>query len=274
VLTLNQGFETAMRGTHPAPLECCHRSEERNPHGTHIVGGVRKHHEERACQPSSGVVPVVTSTTQKRVSKPIAARKTGAKRKVAAVAHRKEPSTTDAIAYLKADHRAVERLFRAYEKAGDRALRTKRKLVDDMVRELVQHSAIEEQVFYPAARREVPSSTDDVLESLEEHHIVKWLLSELVGMDPADERFNAKVTVLVENVRHHIRDEEHDLFPVVRAHVGRKALVELGDQLRKAKRLAPTRPHPRSPDEPPGNIIVGAVAGVVDRARSAVNPKA
>jgi iron-sulfur cluster repair protein YtfE (RIC family) len=168
----------------------------------------------------------------------------------------------------------VERLFRAYEKAGDRAFRTKRKLVDDMVRDLVQHSVIEEQLLYPAVRREVPSSTDDVLESLEEHHIVKWLLSELVGMDPKDERFNAKVTVLVENVRHHIRDEEHDLFPKVRTQLGRKALVELGEQLQKAKRRAPTRPHPRSPDEPPGNVIAGAVAGIVDRARAAVNPKA
>jgi hemerythrin superfamily protein len=246
----------------------------KDTHGTHIVGGVRRHHEQRAAQANSGVVPVVSNTTEKKVSKPAAARTTGVKRRGATAAHRREPSTTDAIAYLKADHRAVEGLFRAYEKAGDRAFRTKRKLVDDMVRELVQHSAIEEQVFYPAARRGVPSSTDDVLESLEEHHIVKWLLSELVGMDPRDERFNAKVAVLVENVRHHIRDEEHDLFPEVRAQLGRKALVELGEQLQKAKRLAPTRPHPRSPDEPPGNIIAGAVAGVVDRARAAVNPKA
>ena len=248
-------------------------SEEGNTHGTRIVGGVCRHHAQRVCRPNSEVVPVVTSTTEKKVSKPAVARSTCVKRRGATAAHRREPSATDAIAYLKADHRAVERLFRAFEKAGDRAFRTKRKLVDDMVRELVQHSAIEEQVFYPAARREVPSSTDDVLESLEEHHIVKWLLSELVGMDPADERFNAKEAVLVESVRHHIRDEEHDLFPEVRAQLGRKALVELGEQLQKAKRLAPTRPHPRSPDEPPGNIIAGAVAGVVDRAKAAVNSK-
>ena len=58
-------------------------------------------------------------------------------------------------------------------------------------------------------------------------------------MDPKDERFNAKVTVLVENVRSHVRDEEHDLFPEVRAQLGRKALVELGEQLQKAKRRAP-----------------------------------
>jgi hemerythrin superfamily protein len=271
---VNLRFETETRGTHPAPAECCHCSEERITHGTRPIGAFGRDDSTRACPPNSGVVAVVTSTTQKKASVPAAARITRAKRKGATATHRRESSTTDAIAYLKADHRAVERLFRAYEKAGDSAFRTKRKLVDDMVRELVQHSAIEEQVFYPAVRRKVPSSTDDVLESLEEHHIVKWLLSELVGMDPKDERFNAKVTVLVENVRHHIRYEEHDLFPEVRTQLGRKALVELREQLKKAKRVAPSRPHPRSPDEPPGNVIAGAVAGIVDRARAAVNPKA
>jgi hemerythrin superfamily protein len=182
-------------------------------------------------------------------------------------------SSTDAIAFLKADHREVETLFAAYEKAGERALRTKRKLVDDMVRALSQHAAIEEQFFYPAVRRQVPSANRDVLEALEEHHVVKWLLSELADMDAADERFNAKVAVLTESVRHHVREEEHDLFPEVRAAMGRKDLVELREKLEEAKRLAPTRPHPRSPDEPPGNVIVGTVAGVVDRARSAVKTR-
>jgi hemerythrin-like domain-containing protein len=164
----------------------------------------------------------------------------------------------------------VEKLFKSFEKAGDKAFRTKRKLVDEMIRALSVHAAIEEQVLYPAARREVPQTSDEVLESLEEHHVAKWLLSELEGLDPSAERFAAKVTVLIENVRHHVREEEHDLFPTLRANISRKVLLELGGRLQDAKRIAPTRPHPRSPDEPPGNQIVGTVAGVVDRARSAV----
>ncbi|HEX3796742.1 MAG TPA: hemerythrin domain-containing protein [Acidimicrobiales bacterium] len=176
----------------------------------------------------------------------------------------------DAIAYLKSEHREVNALFTSFEKAGERAFRSKRKLVDQMIEALSQHASIEEQVFYPAVREAVPAAGDDVLEALEEHHVAKWLLSELDGMDPTAERFTAKVTVLIENVRHHVEEEEHTLFPEVRAHMSRKELQELGDFLRTAKRLAPSRPHPRSPDEPPGNLVVGAVAGALDKARSAL----
>ena len=221
------------------------------------------------------MVPVVTHARQKtgKATRVVAAKKSATSRPKATTPPRKSPATTDAIAYLKGDHRQVEKVFKAYEKAGDRAFRTKRKLVDDMIRELSQHAAVEEQFFYPAARREVPETTDDVLESMEEHHIVKWILSELIHLKPDDERFDAKVTVLIENVRHHVREEEQDLFPQVRAHMPRKDLVELGAKLEEGKGLAPTRPHPRSPDEPPANLITGAVAGAVDRARSLVKSR-
>jgi hypothetical protein len=102
---------------------------------------------------------------------------------------------------------------------------------------------------------------------LEEHHVVKWLLSELDAMDPTAERFDAKVTVLMESVRHHVKEEERELFPKVRAGVGRRQLVELGDELRAAKRAAPTHPHPRRPDTPPGNLAVGSAVAVLDRAK-------
>jgi hemerythrin-like domain-containing protein len=179
----------------------------------------------------------------------------------------------DAIALLKDDHRTVEKLFKAFERSGEKAYRTKRKLVDEMIRELSVHAAIEEQIFYPAVRQEVPGTDADVLEALEEHHVAKWILSELEGMDPKAERFDAKVTVLLESVRHHVKEEEHELFPEVRSNIARKELIELGARLAASKRVAPTRPHPRSPDEPPGNLVVGAVAGAIDRARAAVKPK-
>jgi hypothetical protein len=86
-------------------------------------------------------------------------------------------------------------------------------------------------------------------------------------MTPKDERYDAKVTVLIELVRHHVEEEESDLFPEVRRALGRKRLAEIGEAMEKAKKAAPTRPHPRQPDEPPGNVIAGAVAGVVDKAR-------
>src|SRR5438045_4462538 len=99
----------------------------------------------------------------------------------------------DAITLLKNDHKTVEKLFKQFEKAGDRATATKRNLVDKIIEELSIHAAIEEQVLYPAARELVPDSTDMVLESLEEHHIVKWTLSELDGLSPDDEPFDAQV---------------------------------------------------------------------------------
>lgn len=148
----------------------------------------------------------------------------------------------DAIVLLKDDHKTVEKLFREFEKAGDRAVKTKRRLVDQMIKELTVHAYIEEQVFYPAARAAVPATTDHVLESIEEHHVVVWMLSELAGMDPANERFTAKATVLIENVRHHVEEEEQDWFPQVRKAMGRKVLQQLGEKMAAAKATAPADP--------------------------------
>ena len=171
----------------------------------------------------------------------------------------------DAITLLRNDHETVEQLFKRFEKAGDRAHVEKRQIVDRIIEELSVHAAIEEQVFYPVARATVPDTEDIALESLEEHHIVKWVLSELADLDPRDERFDAKVTVLIENVRHHVEEEEDEFFPKVRRELSRKALADLGDALAEAKKSAPTHPHPRCPTPRPPTPSSGAIAGVVDR---------
>jgi len=175
----------------------------------------------------------------------------------------------DAITLLKQDHKVVEGLFKKFEKTGPTAYVAQRDLAEKIIRELSIHAAIEEQVFYPAIREAVPDSEDHVLEALEEHHIVKWVASELDGMKPDEERFRAKMIVLIENVRHHVEEEEADLFPQVRTAMGRKALAEVGAALETAKQTAPTRPHPKAPDTPPGNLAAGTGAAVVDRARDA-----
>ena len=177
----------------------------------------------------------------------------------------------DAITMLKDDHKTVEQLFKRFEKAGERAYVEKRDIVDRIVEALSVHAAIEEQVFYPVVRATVPGTEDLTLESLEEHHIVKWVLSELESMTPQDERFDAKVTVLIENVRHHVEEEEQDLFPMVRNQLGRDSLSDLGEVMAKARSAAPTHPHPRSPDTPPQNLVVGTAAGVADRIGDRVN---
>lgn len=171
----------------------------------------------------------------------------------------------DAITLLRNDHKTVEQLFKRFEKAGDRAFVEKRAIVDRIIEELSIHAVIEEQLFYPVARATVPAVEDVALESLEEHHIVKWTLSELDDLDPEAERFDAKVTVLMESVRHHVEEEESEFFPKVRSELGRRSLNDLGDAMAEAKTSAPTHPHPRSPDTPPASAVVGAVAGVLDR---------
>ena len=171
----------------------------------------------------------------------------------------------DAITLLKDDHKTVEKLFKRFEKAGDSAYKEKRTVAEKIREELSRHAAVEEQLFYPVVRATVDGVEDITLESLEEHHIVKWVLSELDDMDPKDERFTAKMTVLIENVHHHVEEEEDELFPKVREQLGRKDLRELGEAMEAARRIAPTHPHPRQPDTPPGNIVGGAAAGIADR---------
>jgi hemerythrin superfamily protein len=173
----------------------------------------------------------------------------------------------DAIDLLQTDHRTVEQLFTRYEATTDQATKAREDLARNIIKELSIHAVIEEQVFYPAVRLTVPDEEDDVLEALEEHHVVKWTLSELEKLSPSDERFHPKVTVLIEAVRHHVEEEEGEMFPAVRDALSARELDDLGDRLDAAKRGAPTHPHPRAPDSPPGNMVAGAVSSVMDRAR-------
>lgn len=149
----------------------------------------------------------------------------------------------DAIVLLKEDHKKVNGLFKEFEK-GKETLDSaqRRQLVDQMIKELTTHAFIEETIFYPVARESVPNTDDQVLESVEEHHVVAWLLAELRELDPANETFNAKVTVLIENVRHHVEEEENEFFPQVRKAMGRKRLTELAEELTAAKPNAPSDP--------------------------------
>ena len=96
--------------------------------------------------------------------------------------------------------------------------------------------------MYPEVRRLLPDLEDDILESYEEHHVADVLLLELSQMSPEDERFEAKTTVLIENVTHHMDEEEQEWFPKVRDGLGRKALQDLGEQLLAAKKKAPRTP--------------------------------
>ncbi len=134
----------------------------------------------------------------------------------------------DAIVMLRDDHAAVEKLFKKLE-SGDLGV------VPRICDELETHAEIEEEVFYPSVRAEVQDQDDEVLEAVEEHHVVKLLIAELRELDASDETYKAKATVLMENVRHHIEEEEGEMFPAVRSALGRKRLQEIGDLMGSAR---------------------------------------
>jgi hemerythrin-like domain-containing protein len=151
-------------------------------------------------------------------------------------------TSTDAIVLLKEDHKEIRKVFRDFEGAGEEADKTKGRLVDKMIELLTVHTYIENEVIYPRVRELLPEVEDDVLESYEEHHVADVLVMELAAMKPTDERFTAKTTVLIENVRHHIEEEEEEWFPKVRAGLGRNALQDLGREMLAAREKAPKRP--------------------------------
>jgi len=150
--------------------------------------------------------------------------------------------STDAIVLLKDDHKQIKRLFRDFEAAGENATKRKGELVSKIIELLTMHTYIENEVMYPEVRRLVPDLEDDILESYEEHHVADLLVMELMALSPDAERFDAKTTVLIENVSHHIEEEEQEWFPKLRDAVGRKQLQELGARLLEAKAKAPTSP--------------------------------
>jgi hemerythrin-like domain-containing protein len=149
---------------------------------------------------------------------------------------------TDAIVLLKNDHKEILKTFKEFEKAGENAVKRKGQLVDKMIELLTVHTYIENEVMYPRVRELLPEVEDDVLESYEEHHVADVLVIELAAMKPDAERFVAKTTVLIENVRHHIEEEEQEWFPKVRQGLGRKTLQEIGAAMEEAKKKAPKRP--------------------------------
>ncbi len=150
--------------------------------------------------------------------------------------------STDAIVLLKNDHKEILRTFKAFEQLGPDAHVRKGQLVDTMIELLTVHTYLENEVMYPRVRELLPELEDDVLESYEEHHVADLLVMELVGMKPDAERFTAKTTVLIENVRHHIEEEEQDWFPQVRDGLGRSVLQEIGQEMLDAKKSAPRKP--------------------------------
>ena len=161
--------------------------------------------------------------------------------------------STDAIVMLKNDHKEIKRVFRNFKNAGPNAEAEKGRLVKKIIELLTVHTYLENECMYPQVRELLPDLEDDILESYEEHHVADVLVMELASMAPSAERFDAKTTVLIENVEHHIQEEEEDWFPKVRKQLSRTQLQKIGAEMLELEKKAP-----RSPAQP------SAVKKVVD----------
>jgi hemerythrin superfamily protein len=136
--------------------------------------------------------------------------------------HKEEP--VKATRLLKQDHDEVRGLFRQLESAGEKAHNQKQRIVEQVFRELQAHTQIEEEIFYPAFKAATGDEGEEMVgESLQEHHVVDVLMEEMQALEPDNPEWEAKFTVLMENVEHHAEEEEKEMFP--------KAEKTLADQL-------------------------------------------
>jgi hemerythrin superfamily protein len=140
-------------------------------------------------------------------------------------------AANDAIALLKADHKEVAAMLEKFETARS----TKGKLAQQICMSLTVHAQIEEEIFYPAAREALGEAGEDLLDEAKvEHNSLKELIGHIEGASPEDELFDAHVKVLGEYVKHHVKEEEGELFPKLRK--SDMDLVKVGEQLAARKK--------------------------------------
>jgi hemerythrin superfamily protein len=152
---------------------------------------------------------------------------------------RKAAKKPNAITLLKQDHDEVSALFDKYEKQKEKmSADQKQALALKICRMLTVHAQIEEEIFYPAAREQVEDAEELLDEAKVEHQSAKDLISQIEGMEPDDELFDAKVKVLGEYIKHHVKEEQNELFPECRK--SEMDLAAVGEQLeaRKAELMA------------------------------------
>jgi hemerythrin superfamily protein len=142
----------------------------------------------------------------------------------------------DAIALLKTDHATVKQLFEQEETLKKRDSEKQAGTFSQIKDALEVHATIEEEIFYPAVKKARSEHVkDEVREGYEEHKQIKTLLNEISNITPADKTYDMKMKVLKEDVEHHVKDEEGEMFPDAKKFLGESRLVELGTELQARK---------------------------------------
>jgi hemerythrin superfamily protein len=163
------------------------------------------------------------------------------------------------------DHQEVRALFRRLEQAsGDE----RRDLFHELVGELVRHEVAEEEILRPVSKQDAGEAIANA--RLKEESEAETLLKEMEKLDTASEEFDRKLAKLRRDVEAHAEAEESKEFPRIVAKESSERLEKMGKAYDMAKKMAPTRPHPSTPNTPVANMLVGPFAAVIDRARDAV----
>ena len=175
----------------------------------------------------------------------------------------------DVIEILEHDHREVEEMFAELETlrgaATEEAKSRRKTLTEQVTIELVRHSVAEEVLVYPKVEDKV--SAEEVEHAREEHAEAEATLQRLEKLDADDPGFDDELATLMEEIRHHISDEEGEMFTHMRQVIDADELRKLGARVEAFKKVAPTRPHPNVPNEPLARVAAGPAASLFDRMR-------
>ena len=181
-------------------------------------------------------------------------------------------SEPDVVDILSTDHKEFLGLVAEIRATTDPVAR--RDLTDTLIAELVRHSVAEEMFVYPTLSDVLPDGKQAVEHDTQEHKQLEATMKQLESADTSDPAFLEHLSALEAVLRDHVQDEEGSQFPQLRALAARDKLVELAGKVEAAKKVAPTRPHPLSPNNQLFHKTVGAGVGLVDRLRDKLTGRA
>jgi hemerythrin superfamily protein len=175
------------------------------------------------------------------------------------------------ITYLINQHNEVDGVFAQLEKLDGTTDEEVQRLAEQVVMSLVKHSVAEEIYLYPTVRKVVPGGDDIADHELREHEEAEQTMKRLEALTPDEFEFWPTLHELIGEIRHHVAEEENDLFPKLRAACPEEQLRELGRKVEQIEKVAPTRPHPSAPSEGVLLAVLAPGAGLVDRVRDALS---